>query len=552
MKKTQKSIAALIALVLTASAALTGCQNDTAKANGSDSAKTPSVSTDASTPQIHKLKILAPEPNHNKFTLWADREEYPVFQKLQSMFDEQGLELDYELVANEQYQVVLQTRMASANNLPDIVNISLLDNATVIDMAGQGTVLPLLGSIKQYSNGNIMKMYDDVFPTAKALTLAPDGEMYWFSNLSNKTYKDDTAPIGLSILLRKDWMDNLNLTIPKTLDELTGILKAFREKDANGNGQQDEIFSIDTTIFGNCLAQYFGLGSDFISVDPLSKKIVSPWYQQGIKDYFTYVQSLVKDKIIDPSLIGSTDLATQRSAENKVGAMNDYGMAIWLLAEVQNVKDVALQPIMPLQAVDGIKPAAMLEPADLTWNKYVITKACADIEGAIKLFDTIYTKEYATMCAFGLEGEYFEVKDGVEHNIPLGTLEEQAKAKKANGNMLWRYVYPLVQIPNLESELVTVTEEMKSFQLEVMDYDTWYPNGLSNFLAVPTKEETDELNKIMNGIQTYSKELATKLSLGQKSLDNWGEYIAEFEKLGLPRAIEIQQQQIDRYFTAMK
>lgn len=555
MKKLQKVSAVLLAAMLSVSA-LAGCTSNPGNTGGKDTNSqtsgglTASASTDPN--KTHKLKILAPEPNHNKFTVFADRDEYPVFQKLQAMFDEQKLELDYELVAAEQFQVVLQTRLASANNLPDIVNVSALDDASVMDMAKQGTVLPLLDLIKQHSNGNIMNMYDNVFPTAKALTLSPEGEMYWFSNLHKKIYGDSTAPIGLGILLRKDWMDKLSLKTPTTTAELKEVLTAFRKQDANGNGKEDEIFKLDTTTFANCLAQYFGLGTDIIAVDPVNKKIVSPWYQDGIKEYFSYVQGLVNDKIIDASLIGSRDLAAQRSAENKVGAQNDYGMATWLKAEVQGVEGVEFMPIMPLKAVDSIKPAAVIEPADLTWNKYVITKACTDTEGAIKLFDVIYTEEYATLCAFGVEGEYYEERDGVKYYLPQGTIEEQAKERKANGNMIWRYVYPLVQLPNLESELADAPKPMADFQLEIMKYDTWYPNGLGNFLAIPTKEETEEINKLSNGIFTYSQELQTKLTMGQLSIDNWAEYTAEFDKLGLPRLIELRQQQLDRFYAAVK
>lgn len=42
--------------------------------------------------------------------------------------------------------------------------------------------------------------------------------------------------------INKQWLDNLKLEVPATTDELYTVLKAFKEQDANGNGDsKDEI-----------------------------------------------------------------------------------------------------------------------------------------------------------------------------------------------------------------------------------------------------------------------------------------------------------------------
>lgn len=51
------------------------------------------------------------------------------------------------------------------------------------------------------------------------------------------------------VYLNKTWLDNLGLTYPETVEELYTVLKAFKEQDANGNGDpNDEIpISFDTS-----------------------------------------------------------------------------------------------------------------------------------------------------------------------------------------------------------------------------------------------------------------------------------------------------------------
>lgn len=48
----------------------------------------------------------------------------------------------------------------------------------------------------------------------------------------------------------KPWLEKLNLSEPKTLDEFYNVLKAFKEKDPNGNGLADEIPFIGATSGG--------------------------------------------------------------------------------------------------------------------------------------------------------------------------------------------------------------------------------------------------------------------------------------------------------------
>ena len=51
-------------------------------------------------------------------------------------------------------------------------------------------------------------------------------------------------------------------------------------------------------------------------------------------------------------------------------------------------------------------------------------------------------------------------------------------------------------------------------------------------------------------LETYSKELATQLILGQASLDDWDSYMAELKDLGLDEILEIENDQLARFNAA--
>ncbi|MFR1310396.1 MAG: hypothetical protein ACLSCO_16985 [Gallintestinimicrobium sp.] len=65
-------------------------------------------------------------------------------------------------------------------------------------------------------------------------------------------------------------------------------------------------------------------------------------------------------------------------------------------------------------------------------------------------------------------------------------------------------------------------------------------------MAIPTVEEINKANEISTDLETYSKELLTKLIMGEKSLDDWDSYIQDLKDLGLDDLIAVQQARVDR------
>ena len=500
-----------------------------------------------------KLHLLGPDRTGTiKF---ADREKYPVWQELQKLIDSQNLELEYEIVPAEQYDVVIQTRMAAASDLPDIVNVSPLDDTTVLNLAKQKVILELNSLVSQCSNGNIKKMYNEDFPYAKQLTTSVDGHMYWFSNLHNKLYKNsEPAPVALTMSLRKDWLEKLNIPVPATTEEYFNALKEMRDKDANDNGQKDEIVIYDPSGFGN-IAQWFGLGTNITAVDIENKKVVSPWYQDGVKEYFKYVQKLIDAELIDTSLFGAANEEIQQKiTENKAASIGQYNLSIIEDSLIENGGEYL--PLMPLKAVDGIEPAATLEPPFLVWKKYAITKNCRNPKAAIAFFDIVYSEEYADLLYWGIKDlTYTEDADGIKtfKDITGSFDEKQADSGKATGQVVFGgTMFPRVQFANLEYELAVVPDYRAKHQLDIMKYKPYYVNMNQNYLAIPNDEQLEEKTRILNDLTTYSTELATKLALKQKSLDDWDTYRKELKELGLDKLIEIDQALLDRYFKLEK
>ena len=73
-------------------------------------------------------------------------------------------------------------------------------------------------------------------PTMEKMVTNPDGHIYTLPGKKPLRPKGCDTPF-----INQKWLDNLDLEMPTTVDEWYEVLKAFKEKDPNGNGVADEI-----------------------------------------------------------------------------------------------------------------------------------------------------------------------------------------------------------------------------------------------------------------------------------------------------------------------
>ena len=248
----KKCISMFLVIVLVL-AVLTAC--DTTGSGGVTTKKPDDSGTAA---QVHKLKVLGPvdESLDIKF---SDREEYPIWKKFEEMLKAKNLEITFETVPSDQYSVVIQTRLASSSDLPDLVNVSTVGNTSVLALAKQGMFLPI-NKIIEKGDGGAKRFLNDVIPFVTKLNTSPDGNMYWITNAEKITYQGKSCSTCMIILIRKDWLENLGLSAPKTAEEYKNVMKEFRKRDANKNGVEDEILALNPADFNNGIAQWFEIG----------------------------------------------------------------------------------------------------------------------------------------------------------------------------------------------------------------------------------------------------------------------------------------------------
>lgn len=163
-------------------------------------------------------------------------------------------------------------------------------------------------------------------------------------------FQKNLARSGL--IFRKDWLDKLGLPVPKTLDEVYEVARAFTEDDPDGNGVKD------TTGFGDrselkyssfkTLSSYFGTPNGW-KVDD-SGKFIPEFDTPEYMDTMNFSKKLYENGYLaqDFAVTAKTD-QQQQFAQGKTGIYTG-------MVDISSLRTLAqdLQPGMELVPVNKI------------------------------------------------------------------------------------------------------------------------------------------------------------------------------------------------------
>jgi putative aldouronate transport system substrate-binding protein len=547
-KRLLTGLTLLLSLTLMLSACSPTASQAPASADKSASPTAAATATEAAptTPAVRTLKLMGSVDTE----LWDTRDKQPAWQAVEKLLAAKGLALEFEAVSSEQYTQVLQTRTATASDLPDLINISSMDSTTAVSLGKAGVFLDVKPIVEKYSNGNIKTIADKYFPNFWGPCLDESGKAYWFPGWNVMTY-GGTKPFYSTMvpIVRYDWLQKLKLSVPTTIDELAADLKAFRTSDANGNSKADEVMLFTPSF--EYLAPFFGLPSSNIEVDISDNKVKSPWLMKDkLVAYLTFLQDMTTSGVLDVDALDKpAEYSTQKIAANQVSCQMGFALTGAYDAAVSEFSGQYLGVVTPKDPNDYYVYGA---PAYSCSTKTAITKACKDLQAAADFFDICYTEDYAAIYRFGVKGVTYNVENGyITPILNLGNRDMEL-AYKGIPAVFASGVVPCVRIEQWEAQTGTLGDLL---DLRKPIGDTYgcggakvmvWGNGTYE-IALPSDADAQKLADISTDLNTYMSETLTKLAIGQYKLADLDTYIAKMKSLGLEDAIAIKQRQHDSY-----
>lgn len=473
-----------------------------------------------------------------------------------------NIKIAWDLVPNNALKDRKQLMLASGD-YPEVILHGDLSKEEQMKYGTQGVFIPLNDLIEKYAP-NIMKAIEDI-PYMKASITSPDGNIYALPQV-NECYHCDNA---MKMWINKKWLDTLGLSVPTTTDEFYTVLKAFKEKDPNGNGKQDEIplTGSDEMWAGNVTAF---LMNSFI-VDDYTERTAGTFLRvvdgkvefvadkEEWKQGLIYLNRLYSEGLIDPAAFTQNADAIQQMAnrepDNVMGALSTalISYAYSMDDTVPRHKDYVVVP--PLKGPDGIQRT--LNFAGINNSQFAITNKASQEQqiAAIRLADYLYTEESIVLQENGPEDKgWRKAKEG-----EMSLDGEQAKYasipqtdKKPTHNDGWEQIGPSLRTYAYRASWTAPQDELApdgygtrlnkvSKEYEPFHSKEQYPNGV--FIALEDAEITAQ---IKTTLLDYVKSNMAQFVTGSKSIDKeWDSYVKGLEGLQLNQYLEIHQKALD-------
>lgn len=145
---------------------------------------------------------------------------------------------------------------------------------------------------------------------------------------------------------------------------------------------------------------------------------------------------------------------------------------------------------------------------------------------------------------FGIAGESYEMIDGYPKFTDIITNYENGDISAS----LKRYVASVDHAPCIQD--VRMYEQRLTYREQRDAINIWSQTNMAKHL-IPhityTLEETERINEVNENIKTFVSDNTMRFILGQKSFNEWDDYVGTIRSLGIDKMIAIKEAALERY-----
>ncbi|WP_127586360.1 extracellular solute-binding protein [Paenibacillus koleovorans] len=304
------------------------------------------------------------------------------------------------------YVQKLNTRIASGE-LPDMF---LPWQGNEASLMKQGALADLTDLLPKYAPAVWNRIPKEVWDVVRSADPSGKNRIYYIPYAQTYTH--------YGAFIRQDWLDRVGMKVPTTKDEYVAVLRAFRDKDANGNGDPNDEIPVSGREQGRWMDHLFamygiamleGIPAWDIYDGKLTYSAVTP----NMKAAIEFIRDLYKEKLLDQNtFLNKNDDWLAKIYNDKVGSW--YHINYTASARLENIvkvnKDVNLVAlgVPKVPGYDGfITKVQISRPQWVIANKNEQTTI-----NALKLLNWTSEPANAEKVLLGVEGMHYSIKDG--------------------------------------------------------------------------------------------------------------------------------------------
>ena len=550
MKKPVTSIALVLVMLLSL---LAGCgtpaQSSTPAASGADESvaapEAPVASEEAGSTAVepaeptHEIEYPICEPGEVTLTYWMqwppflngqyEPAEVPFFA---AMEEATGVHLDITYCSTEVVSDQLQL-MTASDSYTDLLQGAATNYPGGGSKAVEEEMLLDLYPLMAENMPNYWSYMQD--PAVSKLVVNDQGYVPMLSGIYSDYYYTDQG-----LWVRQDWLDDLGMDKPETLDQFLEMLKSFKsEKGAS------EPFTLLGTGVSEPLGATFGTNPNSVVVE--DGQVAYGPVTDGTKEYLKLMNQMYNEGLISSDFVSYTESDTKPPEDvvlsGKTGVFNEDVAAT--PSYTNNVEGMDLRALQaPVQnAGDKLDIGPMAALVSSQYNISIST-ACENPEIALQYIDYLFSEEGMVLANWGTEGQTYDVVDG----------EKVFKDEILNNPMGFQIGLILNICPGFIRMIDWDVTYLSYNDAQKEAVDIWTSVFASSDKTFPkdyvtyTSDESETIAELESGIETYCEECRLKFIVGDMDIEKeWDSFKSAVENMGLEELLEIYQGAYDRY-----
>lgn len=405
-------IAALLAVLVAACSGSTADTSNSSTAGGEQSNSSSGGDNKQEPAPVVEVKEEPVELHIVSRKLGTANEDNMILHELENRLN---LKLNWEKKPPADYQQTSQVILASGD-YPDVMEVWWANaEQEITNFAEDGVLAELSGLLSQYGQHILEhRPFQETW-------LHPFGDerVFVIPSRFNEYGVDEVYTV------RQDWLDNLGLSMPTTLDEFYEVARAFTFDDPDGNGLND---TVGVGVGKNGAAGIFH-GSPFQMImgafgvlygwNEVDGQLLLYPVMPEMLDALKYYRTLYQDGLVEPEFpIITRERYLENKNQNKYGIESwwpthlDPGDSAWYRTFKENVPEAELSFLPPFVEADGQQRFLGGGLKSYAPSIAIFTKDPVKQQKAIELVNYLASDEGAELVAFGLEGQHWDDENG--------------------------------------------------------------------------------------------------------------------------------------------
>lgn len=389
-------------------------------------------------------------------------------------------------------------------------------------------------------------------PELKAAAMNRDGEIY------SLVKKLPLRPkVANAMYINKEWLDKLGLDMPTTYEELTDVLKAFKEQDADGDGDpNNEIpYTNAGSLAGdlsNLLAPFGTIVSrtgNFMQIDESGNPAFVPitdHYKEAVK----WAHELYASGCLDQEYF--TQDTSMASAKRMAEGGSQTGLVFAWTADAEMGENA--DQFVLCEAVAGPDGKRYVESdptfLDIGNRELVITTQCKNPDKLLQWADDFYTDLTSLQTYYGSIPDQVEDKgDGTyEVLIPSDgtTLDTSA------WSFSMRDFGPKYMTEEFQQKVILPDSQGDGVKLAQDETNAKYVSDIAFPVVSYTTEQLTTLASLTTDINDYASAQYAHWVVDGGIDEEWDAYLAQLDQMGLQDVLAIHNDAYAAYKEIVK